>query len=234
MSLPEPDKPFPAPMAQSSSHPESSEPTLSTNPTRPPFRQSTRVITPVKTHPLYIRPNNTPAGLWQVRVLPPKLDELRDPNQRDRKLRGPRRNHQKRKRAVVNNSDESSEANSDSGVAIMDLAQDSDEHNSKMEPPTKKTQGLAISEFDDVVLYFEPPERAKGHTKGKKLFYKCKWCPKTYKRGEHTRSNLRVHRDGGVGRSACPGRNTAIRTAGANLPKSWKDSPSREHSGFNQ
>ncbi|KAH9445589.1 hypothetical protein Pst134EB_023427 [Puccinia striiformis f. sp. tritici] len=180
MSLPEPDKPFPAPMAQSSSHPESSEPTLSTNPTRPPFRQSTRVITPVKTHPLYIRPNNDTrrslAGQSATseigrsshsQITPLKSTHARASGSKSKRQKAPRSaaKSPKRKRAVVNNSDESSEANSDSGVAIMDLAQDSDEHNSKMEPPTKKTQGLAISEFDDVVLYFEPPERAKGHVR---------------------------------------------------------------------
>ncbi|KAI7947243.1 hypothetical protein MJO28_009151 [Puccinia striiformis f. sp. tritici] len=164
-------------MAQSSSHPESSEPTLSTNPTRPPSRQSTRVITPVKTHPLYIRPNNDTrrslAGQSATseigrsshsQITPLKSTHARASGSKSKRQKAPRSAaiSPKRKRVVVDNSDESSEADSDSGVAIMDLAQDSDEHNSKMEPPTKKTRGLAISEFDDVALYFEPPERAKG------------------------------------------------------------------------
>ncbi|POW09424.1 hypothetical protein PSTT_06841, partial [Puccinia striiformis] len=57
----------------------------------------------------------------------------------------------------------------------------------------------------------------------KKLFYKCKWCSKPYKKGASGRANLRVHRDGGVGRSACPGRCSAIETSGANLPRTWKE-----------
>ncbi|KNE89237.1 hypothetical protein PSTG_17304 [Puccinia striiformis f. sp. tritici PST-78] len=116
----------------------------------------------------------------------------------------------------------------------MDLAQDSDNHNSKLKPTGKATRGVAVTEFDDVALYFESPKRAVGATKGKKLFYKCRWCEKTDKRGEHTRSNLRVHRDGGVGRSACPGRNKAIETGGANLPKTWKDTQQNQGNVLNR
>ncbi|POW03439.1 hypothetical protein PSHT_11699 [Puccinia striiformis] len=116
----------------------------------------------------------------------------------------------------------------------MDLAQDSDNHNSKLKPTGKATRGVAVTEFDDVALYFESPKQAVGATKGKKLFYKCRWCEKTDKRGEHTRSNLRVHRDGGVGRSACPGRNKAIETGGANLPKTWKDTQQNQGNVLNR
>ncbi|KAI9624169.1 hypothetical protein KEM48_009065 [Puccinia striiformis f. sp. tritici PST-130] len=69
---------------------------------------------------------------------------------------------QKRKRGVINNSDKSSEANSDPEIAVMDLAQDSDNHNSKLKPTGKRTQGVAVTEFDDVALYFESPIRAVG------------------------------------------------------------------------
>ncbi|POV94933.1 hypothetical protein PSHT_15944 [Puccinia striiformis] len=70
----------------------------------------------------------------------------------------------KRKRGVINDSDESSEANSDPEIAVMDLAQDSDNHNSKLKPTGKATRGVAVTEFDDVALYFESPKRAVGAT----------------------------------------------------------------------
>ncbi|KAI7939249.1 hypothetical protein MJO29_013985 [Puccinia striiformis f. sp. tritici] len=68
----------------------------------------------------------------------------------------------KRKRGVINDSDESSKANSDPEIAVMDLAQDSDNHNSKLKPTGKATRGVAVTEFDDVALYFESPKRAVG------------------------------------------------------------------------
>ncbi|KAI9613112.1 hypothetical protein H4Q26_010389 [Puccinia striiformis f. sp. tritici PST-130] len=139
-----------------------------------------------------------------------------------RKHRSSAARSQKRKRGVIDDSDQSSKANSDPEISVMDLAQDSDNHNSKSKPTGKKTQGVAVTEFDDVALYFKAPTRAVGSTKGKKLWYKCRWCKKTYKLGKHTRSNLRVHRDGGVGRLACPGQNKAIETGGANLQRPGK------------
>ncbi|POW22050.1 hypothetical protein PSHT_01750 [Puccinia striiformis] len=138
-------------MAQSSSHPQSSDPTPSTNPLRPPSCQSTRVITPVKTHPLYICPNNNTrrslAGQIQsaTTTIGPsshsQITPLKALASKTKRQKAPMdaAKSQKRKRTVVNNSNLSSEADSDSGVAIMDLAQDSDKQNIKMEPPTKKT-----------------------------------------------------------------------------------------------
>ncbi|KAI9616372.1 hypothetical protein H4Q26_010762 [Puccinia striiformis f. sp. tritici PST-130] len=73
----------------------------------------------------------------------------------------------KRKRGVINDSDESSKANSDPEIAVMDLAQDSDNHNSKLKPTGKATRGVAVTEFDDVALYFESPKRAVGAVSSK-------------------------------------------------------------------
>ncbi|KNF00925.1 hypothetical protein PSTG_05822 [Puccinia striiformis f. sp. tritici PST-78] len=240
-------------MTQSSSNPDSSDHIPSIVPSRPPSRQSTRVITPVKSHPLYIRPNkdarrslathsqsqsqSTNRTATHTQTTPLKSPRQRRVYRRNSGSQSKGRNRpslaarsQKRKRGVINNSDKSSEANSDPEIAVMDLAQDSDNHNSKLKPTGKRTQGVAVTEFDDVALYFESPIRAVGV----KLFYKCRWCEKTYKRGEHTRSNLRVHRDGGVGRSACPGRNKVIETGGANLPKTWKDTQQNQGNLLNR
>ncbi|KAI7940265.1 hypothetical protein MJO28_013917 [Puccinia striiformis f. sp. tritici] len=251
-------------MTQSLTNPDSSDPTSSivplTGPSLPPSRQSTRVITPVKTHPLYIRPNNDAgrslathrqsqsqstnseiqtAGHTQTTpVKSPRQRRVYRQNSgsqsKGRKHRSSAARSQKRKRGVIDDSDQSSKANSDPEISVMDLAQDSDNHNSKSKPTGKKTQGVAVTEFDDVALYFKAPTRAVGSTKGKKLWYKCRWCKKTYKLGKHTRSNLRVHRDGGVGRLACPGQNKAIETGGANLPKTWKDSHQSQGNELNR
>ncbi|KAI9611214.1 hypothetical protein KEM48_004686, partial [Puccinia striiformis f. sp. tritici PST-130] len=140
-------------MAQSSSHPESSEPTLSTNPTRPPSANQ-----PESSHPsrpilcIFVQ-TTTPAGLWQRQKAP--RSAAKSPKQ---------------KRAVVNNSDESSEANSDSGVAIMDLAQDSDKHNSKMEPPTKKPKAWQFQSSTMLCCILNHLKEPKGIQKGRNSF----------------------------------------------------------------
>ncbi|POW02330.1 hypothetical protein PSTT_11874 [Puccinia striiformis] len=105
-----------------------------------------------------------------------------------------------------------SEANLD--VEILDLAQDSDEENQKANKSKKKpTRAAAVTGFDKVELYYEPPRRAEGV---------CKWCSKPYKKGKDTRHNLYLHRDGSLTRAACPGRYAAIK-AGANLPVTLKE-----------
>ncbi|POW20538.1 hypothetical protein PSHT_03443 [Puccinia striiformis] len=101
---------------------------------------------------------------------------------------GPTRS-QKRKRTELDTAENSLEPNSDldsesnPDVAVMDITQDSDCDNTKMKPGAKKTRGPAVTEFDDVEMYFESPVPAKGDKNGKKLFYKCKWCSKPYKKG---------------------------------------------------
>ncbi|KAI7941617.1 hypothetical protein MJO29_013691 [Puccinia striiformis f. sp. tritici] len=156
-----PDYPFPTTMTQSLTNPDSSDPTPSivslSGHSRPPSRQSTRVITPVKTHPLYIRPNNDArqslathgqsqsqstnseiqtAGHTQT--TPVKSPRQRRVYRRNSGSQSKGRKHpssaarsQKRKRGVIDDSDQSSEANSDPEIAVMDLAQDSDNNNSK-------------------------------------------------------------------------------------------------------
>ncbi|KAH9451626.1 hypothetical protein Pst134EA_025573 [Puccinia striiformis f. sp. tritici] len=201
-------------MTQSLTNPDSSDPTSSivplTGPSLPPSRQSTRVITPVKTHPLYIRPNNDAgrslathrqsqsqstnseiqtAGHTQTTpVKSPRQRRVYRQNSgsqsKGRKHRSSAARSQKRKRGVIDDSDQSSKANSDPEISVMDLAQDSDNHNSKSKPTGKKTQGVAVTEFDDVALYFKAPTRAVGSTKGKKLWYKCRWCKKNLQAGQ--------------------------------------------------
>ncbi|POV97279.1 hypothetical protein PSTT_15153 [Puccinia striiformis] len=91
-----------------------------------------------------------------------------------------------------------SEANLD--VKILDLAQDSDEENQK--GINQRSRRLEVD--------------------GPKLFFKCKWCSKPYKKGKDTQHNLYLHRDGSLTRAACPGRYAAIK-AGANLPVTLKE-----------
>ncbi|POW14307.1 hypothetical protein PSTT_03028, partial [Puccinia striiformis] len=226
-------------------------PSTSTQAPHLPSRQSTRIITPVKTHPNYIRPStdncrslgfmshvntsdaeqgSTPLKSNQVKERRPARQSsvFSTKRQQVSSATGPTRS-QKRKRTELDTAENSLEPNSDldsesnPDVAVMDITQDSDCDNTKMKPGAKKTRGPAVTEFDDVEMYFESPVPAKGDKNGKKLFYKCKWCSKPYKKGASGRSNLPVHRDGGGGRSACPGRRFAIETSGANLPRTWKE-----------
>ncbi|KAI7959934.1 hypothetical protein MJO29_005002 [Puccinia striiformis f. sp. tritici] len=80
---------------------------------------------------------------------------------------GPTRS-QKRKRTELDTAENSLEPNSDldsesnPDVAVMDITQDSDCDNTKMKPGAKKTRGPAVTEFDDVEMYFESPVPAKG------------------------------------------------------------------------
>ncbi|KAI9613173.1 hypothetical protein H4Q26_010452 [Puccinia striiformis f. sp. tritici PST-130] len=162
-------------MTQSLTNPDSSDPTPSivslSGHSRPPSRQSTRVITPVKTHPLYIRPNNDArqslathgqsqsqstnseiqtAGHTQT--TPVKSPRQRRVYRRNSGSQSKGRKHpssaarsQKRKRGVIDDSDQSSEANSDPEIAVMDLAQDSDNNNSKNPEGWQLLTGRAYS-----------------------------------------------------------------------------------------
>ncbi|KAI7966717.1 hypothetical protein MJO29_002465 [Puccinia striiformis f. sp. tritici] len=177
-------------MTQSSSNPDSSDHIPSIVPSTVPSRQSTRVITPVKSHPLYIRPNKDACRLLathsqsqsqstnrtatHTQTTPLKSPRQRRVYRRNSGSQSKGRNRPslaarspKRKRGVINDSDESSEANSDPEIAVMDLAQDSDNHNSKLKPTGKATRGVAVTEFDDVALYFESPKRAVGAVSSK-------------------------------------------------------------------
>ncbi|KAI7954522.1 hypothetical protein MJO28_004922 [Puccinia striiformis f. sp. tritici] len=84
---------------------------------------------------------------------------------------GPTRS-QKRKRTELDTAENSLEPNSDldsesnPDVAVMDITQDSDCDNTKMKPGAKKTRGPAVTEFDDVEMYFESPVPAKGDKNG--------------------------------------------------------------------
>ncbi|PLW16375.1 hypothetical protein PCASD_24225 [Puccinia coronata f. sp. avenae] len=164
-------------MAQSS--PASACPSSSI-PSRPPSRQSTRIITPVKTHANYVRPNNdTQSSL--VRHVSATSDhkvssdshqpviqskrpsksavapssstqvETATPSQINTTLKS-----KKRKRATANDSDPD--------VAVMDLTQDSDPKNKKAQKKIKKTRGVGLKDIDDIALYFEPPFRGKEET----------------------------------------------------------------------
>ncbi|PLW05720.1 hypothetical protein PCASD_11455 [Puccinia coronata f. sp. avenae] len=112
---------------------------------------------------------------------------------------------------------------SDPDASIMDLTQNWDGENDKAKKKGKKTRGVAVTDVDDIGLYFfESPTQGKDETKGPKLFYKCKWCANVYKRGKDTQSNLVKHQDSNMGQSACPGRSAAIK-AGAILPPTMKE-----------
>ncbi|KAH9452749.1 hypothetical protein Pst134EB_016705 [Puccinia striiformis f. sp. tritici] len=121
----------------------------------------------------------------------------------------------------------------------MDLTQDSDQENSKVKKP-RKTRVRKDSEFslDAIELYFHKPVYANGDkpptperdAEGRvtkkpmiePMYYECRWCGVTYKKGEGTRGNLVKHRDGSSNRAPCSNRADAI-LAGAKLPLTAKE-----------
>ncbi|KNE98017.1 hypothetical protein PSTG_08690 [Puccinia striiformis f. sp. tritici PST-78] len=54
------------------------------------------------------------------------------------------------------------------------------------------------------------------------MYYECRWCGVTYKKGEGTRGNLVKHRDGSSNQAPCSNRADAI-LAGAKLPLTAKE-----------
>ncbi|KAA1076513.1 hypothetical protein PGT21_009935 [Puccinia graminis f. sp. tritici] len=122
-------------------------------------------------------------------------------------------------------------ANSESNTTAkdVDLAQDSDEENSKVKKHQRKNP-----EEDDVKVFFSEPFRRKDDPADKPASpYSCLWCKKEVRVSASSLSNLRVHRDGscqsGWVSDGCPNRAKAI-AAGAKLPptsleEEWKWRP---------
>ncbi|PLW05282.1 hypothetical protein PCANC_28129 [Puccinia coronata f. sp. avenae] len=198
-------------MAQSS--PASACPS-SAIPSHPPSRQSTRIITLVKTHANYVRPNNNTRRSL-VRHVSATSDHKVSSDSHQPVIQSKRPSKsavapssstqvetatpsqinttsksKKRKRATANDSDPD--------LAVMDLTQDADPKNKKAQKKIKKTPGVGLKEIDNIALYFEPPFRGKEE-----------------------------HRNGNLARSACPGRSSAIK-AGANLPVTLKEQQAEE------
>ncbi|KAI9613170.1 hypothetical protein H4Q26_010449 [Puccinia striiformis f. sp. tritici PST-130] len=154
------------------------------SPSRPPSRQSSQIITPVKSHLNYVRTNNDTrrslvnSSRVQKSVKKRKIQAVADTDDSDHSSDDPEEIPERHSAAQ-------SEANLD--VEILDLAQNSDEENQKANKSKKKpTRAAAVTGFDKVELYYEPPRRAEGVVDGPKLFFKCKWCSKPYKKGKDT------------------------------------------------
>ncbi|PLW10238.1 hypothetical protein PCASD_06265 [Puccinia coronata f. sp. avenae] len=203
-------------MALSTRASASPRPPSSALPSLPPSRQSTRIITPVKTHANYIRPNSdTQRSL--VNVSNAASDQEISSEGHQTPFRSSKRasksttvptssapdilegetstskgntssKTRKRKHITLDNSDPN--------VGIMDFTQDSDVENSKATKIPKKTRGAVLKDVNDIGLYFEPPFQGKGETSGPNMNYKCKWCSNIYKHGKDSRSNLLKHCDG--------------------------------------
>ncbi|KAA1085986.1 hypothetical protein PGT21_026567 [Puccinia graminis f. sp. tritici] len=115
------------------------------------------------------------------------------------------------KRGNKNQDDEKSN-NSDTR-SIIDLAEDSDEANSKIQPAkSKKPNYDPILEFFSKPFY---PENASAEElKKPPITYHCKWCHKKLRGGYNSDANLRKHRDG----SNQAGRDGS----GIVIPEYWK------------
>ncbi|KAI9629938.1 hypothetical protein KEM48_012346 [Puccinia striiformis f. sp. tritici PST-130] len=102
---------------------------------------------------------------------------------------------------------------------VIDLAQDSDEANSKI--VKRRRTNRKDDGFDSVLLYFSAPYHTQGDDlKLAPITYNCLHCTSSV-RGAHTNANLVSHRDGshqqGRNTVGCPKRAEAIK-AGAKLP----------------
>ncbi|KAA1077565.1 hypothetical protein PGT21_012046 [Puccinia graminis f. sp. tritici] len=202
---------------------------------RPPSRQSTRLSTPLRSHPNYVRTDTDTRRSLRVQPATREASVSSQPTSitksRKRvstastKSAAPKKSQKKSKKST-NNRETTSE--SDEDVQFLNLPQDSDEDNSKLTKQTKKPRGPNKNDYDDIGLYFEAPQYGEGNTDGKKLYYQCKWCNRRpYKASTRTRSNLFKHRDGDVSRKPCESRDEAIKN-GANLPVTIKEKIERE------
>ncbi|WAQ88622.1 hypothetical protein PtA15_10A41 [Puccinia triticina] len=146
--------------------------------TRPPSRQSSQIITPVKTLANYVRPddeNQRSEARCKTVQEGSNATDLPGPSQ---SKRTPANSRQKSKTVATSSSlthsaprnqqstvskpkkrkqnpADVSESNPD--VSTMNMTQDSDEDNERARKKTRPTRGV-----DDVDLYFEPPTQANG------------------------------------------------------------------------
>ncbi|KAH9468302.1 hypothetical protein Pst134EA_011926 [Puccinia striiformis f. sp. tritici] len=74
----------------------------------------------------------------------------------------------------------------------VDVAQDSDDENSKAKNDTKPDK----DGFDHPKLHYQEPFKAADQTEEGAFTYQCKWCPKSVRVNKSTNSNLEIHRDG--------------------------------------
>ncbi|PLW29623.1 hypothetical protein PCANC_23423 [Puccinia coronata f. sp. avenae] len=139
-------------------------PRSSTTPQPTPLRQSTRIVTPSRSHPNYVRtsrdsqrqaviqssqevPSNNHSESEAESVTQTRTNQL---CRKKRKQKRPAAKRKKTKTVIV--TDNNSEAADD----IVDFVQDSDDENAKV----KKSQTEKISPLDNVRDYFEPPFHA--------------------------------------------------------------------------
>ncbi|KAA1098036.1 hypothetical protein PGT21_027029 [Puccinia graminis f. sp. tritici] len=230
-------------------------PLSGTLPSQLPSCQSTRVVTPVKSHSNYIRPNDDARRSLQKRKqnvgranVGQSSSQLQSQNTPKRKKHQqlscsstptdgvPTTTTKSRKRTTTTKSRKrtyknrhrspTTDTEADEGIRFMDLAQDSDEENTKI----KKTRGKKVCNFDRIEEFFNPPQYGKDQTTGVKLYYSCKWCTGLFKSGKQSKSNLTKHRDGNASRNPCSGRTDAIRN-GAQLPVTVKEQNIKKRQG---
>ncbi|KNE94873.1 hypothetical protein PSTG_11777 [Puccinia striiformis f. sp. tritici PST-78] len=113
---------------------------------------------------------------------------------------------------------------------VVDIAQDSDEENSKIKHKRQRRDP-----FDDPRAFFSVPFRRKDDPESKPAqTHTCLWCSKEVRASGSSLSNLRTHRDGSrqTGRNSygCPKRQEAI-TAGAKLPPTVHEEETLKISG---
>ncbi|KNE93603.1 hypothetical protein PSTG_13052 [Puccinia striiformis f. sp. tritici PST-78] len=92
----------------------------------------------------------------------------------------------KRNRRTMAASNNASQSN------VINIVQDSDKENWKIDSDSSKKQ----SPFKKITDYFEEPANEDEGDTGDKLWYKCRWCRNIYKNSPGTFCNLKKHCDG--------------------------------------
>ncbi|PLW31717.1 hypothetical protein PCASD_20414 [Puccinia coronata f. sp. avenae] len=180
-------------MAQSSnmSAPQSPAPRPPSSSIRVPTRQSTCIITPVKSQNRFIWPNQdsrrsltcqnnnhqdnsgaeseAQGQSSQIKTpiksnQPPKQTAPSGASSSQAVSNKSKPRSRKKRHITVDESDSDNASNNQSNadVSIMDLTQDSDKDNEKIKKQlSRKTQGVAVDGFDNVNDYFESPKQLK-------------------------------------------------------------------------
>ncbi|KAI9601843.1 hypothetical protein KEM48_001129 [Puccinia striiformis f. sp. tritici PST-130] len=195
-------------------------------PSPAPSRQSTRVITPVRTDPNFIRPSQDSRKSLSQRPATTDRgsedesgDEPQSPENNDSpEISKSQQTNPKRPCKSASTNSTASKPKAKRQKRKKKKTIDSDVENEKVK---KKERA---KNFDNIKKYFEAPFHEDPEYSGdaEKMMYKCRWCHNPYKKSKGTFSNLTKHRDGTADRLPCPGRHEAI-TAGAKLPLTAKE-----------
>ncbi|KAI7938869.1 hypothetical protein MJO28_014448 [Puccinia striiformis f. sp. tritici] len=175
---------------------------------RPPSRQSSRIVTPVKSHPNYVRTNNdtccslVDSSRMQKTAKKRKIQVVADTDDSD---------HSSDNSEEIPEGDSAAQSEANLDVEILDLAQDSDEENQKANKSKKPpTRGVAATGFDKV------------ESMDQSSFSSVNGARNPTRKGRIPDTTSTYTKMGALHKRPAPGRYAAI-NAGANLPVTLKE-----------